>query len=101
MDGVARFASRRGVAIYDPDPATQIQRCQVQGLDLAAAVAVAGTQLGKPYDFTAVLGIGLHRDWTETDSWFCSELAAWACLHAGVPLLRFDRLNRITPARSP
>ena len=30
-------------------------------------------QVGKPYDWTAVLGIGLHRDWQEDDRWFCSE----------------------------
>lgn len=33
-------------------------------------------QLGKPYDFTAIAGLALDRDWREDDSWFCSEMAA-------------------------
>ena len=54
-------------------------------------------QIGKPYDWSAVIGIGLHRDWREEDSFFCSELVAWAFEVTGWPLLRADRLNRITP----
>ena len=89
--------SSRGVQIYDPDPGSEIARFSVKGLDLGAAVKIASSQVGKPYDWSGVIGIGLHRDWTEPDSWFCSELVAWACQQAGTDLLRFDRLNRVTP----
>ncbi len=35
------------------------------------------SQLGKPYDFTAVVGQLLFaRDWASTARWFCSELVA-------------------------
>lgn len=91
--------SSRGVQIYAPDPESEIARFQVKGLNLDDAAAAARAQLGKPYDWSAVIGIGLHRDWTEPDSWFCSELVAWACRAAGVDLLRFDRLNRVSPGQ--
>lgn len=54
-------------------------------------------QTGKPYDWTAVLGIVFHRDWEESDSWFCSEFYCAAMLAAGVKLLNDHHLNRITP----
>lgn len=53
-------------------------------------------QLGRPYDWTAVLGVFWHRDWQEDDSWFCSELVASAALRGGAVLVR-KRQNRITP----
>lgn len=53
-------------------------------------------QIGKPYDWTAVIGIEFHRDWNEDDGWFCSELFAAAFLQGGDPLIR-DVVDRITP----
>ncbi len=61
------------------------------------AVAFAMQQIGKPYDWTAVIGIGLHRDWRQTDSFFCSELVALAFENAGCPLLHANHVNRVTP----
>jgi len=55
------------------------------------------SQLGAPYDWGGVLGIGFHRNWQAYDSWFCSELVTWAFAGAGVSLLRTDRAWRITP----
>lgn len=65
--------------------------------DPQAVIAAAVSQLGKPYDYTAILGLGLRRDWQEEDAWFCSELVAWAFQHAGEPLFRADVLRRVTP----
>ena len=31
-------------------------------------------QVGKPYDFLAIAGIALQRDWQSENAWFCSEL---------------------------
>lgn len=61
------------------------------------AIRAARSQLGKPYDLTAVVGIGLHRNWQETDSWFCSELLAWALAQSGSPLFRAEALHRVVP----
>lgn len=62
-----------------------------------AAIAAARSQIGKPYDWTALFGLLLHRDWQEDDSWFCSELVAWAFQQAGSPLFRPEAMHRITP----
>lgn len=65
--------------------------------DPAAVIDAAASQIGKPYDYSAILGIGLHRNWQEDDSWFCSELVAWSFDRAGTPLFRAETLHRITP----
>lgn len=62
-----------------------------------AVLAAAALQIGKPYDYTGVLGIGFHRDWTATNSWWCSELVAWAIATGDKPQWRTDALRRITP----
>lgn len=53
-------------------------------------------QVGKPYDWTALAGIYLHRDWQQDDAWFCSELAAATAQAGGRTLIR-RRLSRVTP----
>lgn len=65
--------------------------------DPAAAIAAARSQIGKPYDLTALFGLLTHRDWQEDDHWFCSELAAWSFDRAGSPLFRPQAMHRITP----
>jgi uncharacterized protein YycO len=65
--------------------------------DPSVVIAEAVLQIGKPYDYTAVLGLGLHRVWKDDDSWFCSELVAYAFDRAGSPLFRADSLRRVTP----
>lgn len=62
-----------------------------------AIIDAARSQIGKPYDWTAVAGLGLHRDWQEDDAWFCSELVAWAADQAGESWFRPEALRRITP----
>jgi len=58
----------------------------------------AMSQLGKPYDYAGIFGFVTNRDWQEDDSWFCSELIAWIFKEAGINLLRFDNISRISPA---
>lgn len=65
--------------------------------DPAAILAAAASQLGKPYDYTALLGLALRRDWQSPDAWFCSELVAWSFQAAGQPLLRGEVVRRVTP----
>lgn len=60
---------------------------------------LADAQLGKPYDKTAIAGFAAGRDWRETDSWFCSELAAWCLEKSGA--FAHDLIapaNKITPS---
>lgn len=55
------------------------------------------SQIGKPYDITSLLGILIHRQWTDTDSWFCSELVARSFAQGGNSLFREYNIHRITP----
>ena len=77
----------------------------VSALIHAATMVTAGIYLIGRMDFlfvltpdvTAIVGLGLHRDWQEDDRWFCSELVAWAFEKAGEPLFRAEVLRRVTP----
>lgn len=68
------------------------QKATVPCRDRQLALRFLRSQLGKPYDMTAIYSIALRRDWQETDSWFCSELVAYA-----TGLFRQDYIKRITP----
>lgn len=61
------------------------------------AIEAAREQIGKPFDYAGLIGVGLHRDWQEDDSWFCSELVAYALFRGGRLLYRNDVMKRITP----
>lgn len=64
--------------------------------DPAAAIAWAESQLGKPYDYRGVVGIGFRRRWQDADAWFCSEFVSEAIRQGGRALFRADAY-RITP----
>lgn len=93
--GVSRHAgvsgSRvRSFSVVYPDAATQ--------KTVEARVAqFLYAQLGKPYDWSAILGMGLRRDWHDPGQWFCYELVAAAWEDSGFPLLRAPHVNRLTP----
>lgn len=75
----------------------------VQDADHERAHRFCRSQVGKPYDWKAVLGIGLHRDWRDDAAWFCSELVAAALEYAGIEPVAKDA-SRVTPddlLRSP
>jgi uncharacterized protein YycO len=57
-------------------------------------------QLGRPYDYEAILGFVFDRDWRETDSWICSELVMAALEKAGIIPGLYLPANRITPVAS-
>lgn len=61
--------------------------------DEPAARVFLADQIGKGYDWTALVGFLAWRDWAEPDSWYCSELAAAALLAGGWTLA--DRHSRV------
>lgn len=67
--------------------------------DDVAAIAFARSQLGKPYDWAGVIGIGLHRDWEDDSAWFCDELVEAACVAGGRRRFVHDAW-RVTPQQS-
>lgn len=68
-------------------------RCAAPG----EVIRAARSQVGKPYDVTALIGMLARRDWQEESGWFCSELVAWAFEQAGTPLFRRNAIHRVTP----
>jgi len=79
------------------DTAKRVQLVRLPASNPAAVIAAAASQIGKPYDWTALFGFLVRRDWQADDSWFCSEFVAWAFQQGGSPLFRADRLARVTP----
>lgn len=97
IEATAPAGVRRFPVVQAIDHAKRGKIVELPCRDPGAVIAAAASQLGKPYDYTAVLGLGLHRDWQEDDAWFCSELVAWSFQHAGEPLFRAECLRRVTP----
>ena len=65
--------------------------------DKAVAEAFAISQLGKPYDWLGVIGIGLKRNWQEDDKWSCAELVASVLSEGGQKPFDSKYHHRITP----
>lgn len=100
-DQVIHADAFRGVVI-DPlskflEHASQHEIVDFAVQDPDAAIKSALNELGKPYDYTAIFGFLVHRDWQENDSWFCSELVAYALNKSGTLFFRPERRGRITP----
>jgi uncharacterized protein YycO len=66
-------------------------------VSISKAQDYARSQIGKPYDWLGVIGIGLHRNWQENDKWSCAELAAMALDAGGQRPFDSKFHNRITP----
>jgi uncharacterized protein YycO len=92
LHGVIRTPLAEAIA-----KASECELVRLPAGDPAAVIAAASSQIGKPYDWTALWAFILRRDWQEDDSWFCSELVAWCFTKAGCGLFRPDRLARVTP----
>lgn len=83
---------------YFIDHYSRIERFVVA--NVGYAYEWAQTQIGKPYDYSAITGIAFDRNWHEEDRWFCSELVAEAFIRIGYPILSTRPSNmlwRITP----
>jgi hypothetical protein len=62
------------------------------------AINYARLQLGKKFDWTAIIGINMfHRTWYNEDKWFCSELVTWACNRAYGKFVTKNNVLRVTP----
>ena len=73
-----------------------VMTCNYTVKDRAAGIEFLKSQLGKPYDFMAVLALGIdpNRDWESTDKWYCYEYAAKAIKTANGP--QFNNVSHIT-----
>lgn len=64
---------------------TVVQTVSFSVPDADAGLRWARDQVGQEYDFKGAFGLALapDRNWIESGSWFCYELAAGAILQAG------------------
>jgi uncharacterized protein YycO len=74
----------------------RIDKTHIDCPDPAAGLSWARKQIGKPYDWRSVVGLGLRASWNEDDSWQCAELVEAALTHAGRARFR-PCPSRITP----
>ena len=63
----------------------------------AEVIKAARSQVGKPYDWKALVGFLMHRDWEDPHAWFCSEIVPWAIHQSGHALFRPSVMRRVTP----
>lgn len=63
----------------------------------SAAQKFLEAQLGKDYDWMALIALPFRRKWQAPHKWFCSELAAKALEVAGVDMPGRIPAGRVTP----
>lgn len=86
------------------DETTEYWRPVYHQAKVKKAVEWAFGQVGKPYDWSGILGFTWRfgapakRNWRSQNAWFCSELVCEAFDVAHIPLLQDSGcFNRITP----
>ncbi len=85
---------------YEPDCRYQFFRIDLPDLNADRVIEFFRSQLDKPYDLTGCIGCGLHRDWHQPDSWFCSEIFIAAFEYGLFPLLNpitVNNCDRVPP----
>lgn len=90
-----------GVAVRPPDYAKFTHRVvmmiPVTNAEWIAFWDFARAQLGKKYDWLAILAFLFNRDWRDRNRWYCSELLL-ACLEARPRSPRYYlAANKVTP----
>lgn len=68
-----------------------------QNGELSKLDAELRLSLGKPYDYTGILGLGINRDWQENDMWFCSEDVADTLKRSGLQLTGLLNVHSVFP----
>jgi hypothetical protein len=107
--GAFLHGNPQGVAIRPPNyQRFGMRRDMIIETDKAdAIIAAAKSQLGKPFDPSALWGFlsdgpPQERDWRNVLAWFCAELGVWGCEEGELWMPLLKRLpvakNRISPA---
>ena len=88
-----------GVKVRPPNymKFTKVQRYYFPGAP-NSIYNYAITQIGKPYDYTAIFNFVVqNRNWRNDNAWYCSELVEGCCEHENYPLLRIADDDTVTP----
>lgn len=93
-DGKFLSAQGDGVKQRGHDKYSALLLATAPGIDEAYEWAL--TQIGKPYDYWALAGLTLNRNWRDASAWYCAELVRAAFEHS--PSVLF---NPIFPANRP
>lgn len=81
---------------YHDRTADRVQFAEIEVNSAARVEEFILAQLGKEYDWSAIFGMFVRRDWNNPDKWFCSELIAAALLYDNIVIAKKES-NRITP----
>lgn len=73
----------------------KVKTVEVSVADPKESLYFLKRQLGKPYDWMALVALPFREDWHKSGKWFCSELVAEALRHGGRPLNLPS--HRVTP----
>ena len=98
--GMVIGAMPDGVKVRDLDYDGKARHLYARVLvkDKKAVLDFMRSQYKKPYDFMAIVGFLVHRNWRDPQRWFCSELVTAALEAGGCFLFNQEaQLNRITP----
>jgi uncharacterized protein YycO len=76
---------------------TEIIEFQVTDDQFKAFLSIAHREIGKPYDWRAILSFFVNRNWEEEGSWFCSELVAWCLFQAKILKKLPEGVSKISP----
>ena len=106
-NGAEIEAWHKGGVVCHPDwghihtPGTEIDLFEVKMSDLQRSVITdfLRTQLGKKYDFGAILGFLTRCGKERLGKWFCSELVFCAFQEAGIDLLCRIEPHKVSPGR--
>ena len=82
-------------------PASRFRWDEMEVVDVVVpeplqAVAFLESQLGKPYDWMALIALPFRTAWQSPHRWFCSELVAKALTVGGVRAFSVEK-HRVTP----
>lgn len=84
------------VDFLDHYPKNELRLIAVDPDRIDEARAWLAAQIGKRYDWTALLSWIVRRNWQDEDSWFCSELTEAFIDLFSTPRFR-ESVSRITP----
>lgn len=77
-----------GVQVRKPEDLLKFKRSLILEAPVENGWEFAKTQIGRPYDWGAIIGMGIPfpRDWHDDSRWFCSELIIASLLEAGLTI---------------
>jgi hypothetical protein len=96
IDGIPAGVQIRPVTYLGTNPRFKVG-IPADTVQTQAYYAFVQSQIGKPYDQTAIAAFVAGRDWNDTSAWFCSELCAAGLEAAKVVYPLAAPVNKVAP----